>query len=43
MEIIFELIVVTVGVSAVAALMLISLLADSRKKLNSDKPSWGSE
>jgi hypothetical protein len=43
MEIILEFIVVTVGVSAVAALTLISLLADSSKKLSTDKPSWGSE
>jgi hypothetical protein len=43
MEIILEFIVVTVGVSAVAALMLISLFADSGKRLRTDKPSWGSE
>ena len=43
MEIILEFIVVTVGVSTVAALMLISLFASSSKKLNPDKPSWGSE
>jgi len=43
MEIILEFIVVTVGVSAVAALMLVSLFADSSKELSTDKPSWGSE
>jgi len=43
MEIILEFIVVTVGVSAVAALILISRFASSSKKLNADKPSWGSE
>jgi hypothetical protein len=43
MEIILEFIVVTVGVSAVAALKLISLFARSSKKLNPDKPGWGSE
>jgi hypothetical protein len=43
MEIILELIVVTVGVSAVAALKLISLFESSSKKLNPDKPCWGSE
>jgi aspartate/methionine/tyrosine aminotransferase len=43
MEIILEFIVVTAGTSAVAALMLISLFASSSKKLNPDKPSWGSE
>jgi hypothetical protein len=43
MEIILEFIVVTVGVSAVAALKLISLFGSSSKTLNTDKPSWGSE
>jgi hypothetical protein len=43
MEIILESIVVTAGVSAVAALKLISLFGSSSKKLNADKPSWGSE
>jgi len=43
MEIILEFIVVTAGVSAVAALKLISLFADSSKKLIPDRPSWGSE
>jgi hypothetical protein len=43
MEIILEFIVVTVGVSAVAALILISRFASSSKKLNADRPSWGSE
>ena len=43
MEIVLELIVVTVGVSAVAAVKLISLFASSSKNLNPDRPSWGSE
>ena len=43
MEIILEFVVVTVGVSAVAALILISRFASSSKTLNTDKPSWGSE
>ena len=43
MEIILEFVVVTVGVSAVAALTLISLFAGSSKKLNTEKLSWGSE
>ena len=43
MEIILEFIVVTVGVSAVAALILISRFASSSNELNTDKSSWGSE
>ena len=43
MEIILEFIVVTVGVSAVAALIVISRFAGSSNELNTDKPSWGSE
>jgi hypothetical protein len=43
MEIILEFIIVTVGVSAVAALKLISLFVSSSKNLNPDRPSWGSE
>jgi hypothetical protein len=43
MDIILEYTVVTVGVSAVAALIVISRFAGSSNELNTDKPSWGSE
>jgi hypothetical protein len=42
MEIISEFVVLTVGVSAVAALIVISRFASSNE-LNTDEPSWGSE
>ena len=42
MDIVLEFIVMTAGVSAIAALILISRFASSNE-LNTDKPSWGSE
>ena len=43
MDIVLEFIVMTAGVSAVAALILISRFASSSSELNTDKSSWGSE